>query len=163
MDFIIRPYKPGEENYVSYAHKRIYSEEYRWGEPFISYATAIPQEFASKVKSEREEMWIAEADGKPVVCIMLCETENPDRGQLRLFLVEKDYRKYGIGKALTAALLEKAKVADYKELVLYSASILTGAIKHYESLGFKLTGEIENNDWSLDGDVIKEIEMIKKM
>lgn len=29
MNYTVRPFRPGEENYVAGAHRRIYSEEYR--------------------------------------------------------------------------------------------------------------------------------------
>lgn len=38
MDYIIRPYRAGEEKYVARAHREVYSAEYNWGESFISYA-----------------------------------------------------------------------------------------------------------------------------
>lgn len=159
MDFIIRPYRPGEEEYVADAHRRVYSEEYRWGEPFISYAMHIPLAFAQKAPSPREGFWIAEADGRPVGSIMLCETDEPELGQLRLFLVEKPYRRGGIGKALTATLLNKARAAGYRQLVLETAHPLTDAITHYEHLGFRKVEESPNTDWSLDGDTVYEIKM----
>ena len=109
MEYKIRPYRKGEEEYVADAHRRIYAEEYRWGDAFIDYAVKVAMDFAAKEKSDREELWIADASGKPAGCIMLCETDDPGVGQLRLFLVEKDYRRYGIGGALIRALMEKAK------------------------------------------------------
>ena len=159
MDFFIRPYKPGEEAYVADAHRRVYSEEYHWGEPFISYAMHIPLAFAQKEPSAREGFWIAECDGRPVGSIMLCGTDDPELGQLRLFLVEKPYRRQGMGKALTAVHLDKARAAGYKRLMLETAHPLTEAIAHYEKLGFRKVEETPNTDWSLDGDPVYEIKM----
>lgn len=56
-----------------------------------------------------EELWVAEAEGKLIGCIMLCQSDEPLTGQLRLFLVEKAYRQFGVGTALTQALLQKAR------------------------------------------------------
>ena len=145
------------------AQRRIYSEEYRWGDTFIRYAVKVARDFAEKKKSDREELWVADADGKLVGCIMLCETEDPTVGQLRLFLVEKDYRRYGIGSALIKALMEKAKEAKYEELILWTASPLTAAIRHYERLGFRVTEEKENDEWSLDGEPVIEVKMTMKL
>lgn len=163
MEYTIRPYKKGEEEYVADAQRRIYSEEYRWGDAFINYAVKVAMDFAEKEKSNREELWVADADGELVGCIMLCETDKPMVGQLRLFLVEKDYRRYGIGGALIKALMEKAREAKYEELILWTASPLTAAIRHYERLGFRATEEKENDEWSLDGESVTEVKMAMKL
>ena len=163
MEYTVRPYRKGEEVYVADAQRRIYSEEYRWGDAFIRYAVKVAMDFAEKEKNDREELWVAYADGKLVGCIMLCETDDPTVGQLRLFLVEKEYRRYGIGGALIKALMEKAKEAKYEELILWTASPLTAAIRHYERLGFRVTEEKENDEWSLDGEPVTEVKMTMKL
>lgn len=159
MNFIVRPYKSGEEQYVADLHKRLYSEEYSWGPSFIDYAVEIALNFAKKEKSDKEEMFVAEQDGVLAGCIMLCQTDSPDIGQLRLFAVEKKYRRYGIGTALINAFLNKAKDVGYKKIILWTASPLTAAIRHYEKLGFQVTEEVENNTWSNDGTSLYEIKM----
>ncbi len=161
MDYIVRPYQPGEEAYVADAQKRLYSEEYHWGPSFTDYAVKITLDFAAKAKNDREEMWVAEADGKLVGCIMLCQSEgDADAGQLRLFLVEKDHRRYGIGRSLTSTLFQKAREAGYRRLILWTASPLTAAISHYEKLGFQKVEEVENREWSLKGKLLYEIKMV---
>lgn len=161
MDYIVRPYRPGEEAYVADAQRRVYSEEYHWGPSFIDYAVKITLEFAAQAKNEREEMWVADSGGKLIGCIMLCQSdESPDAGQLRLFLVEKEYRRFGIGRALTTALFQKAREAGYKQLILWTASPLTDAVRHYEKLGFHKVEEVENHDWSLDGETVFEVKMV---
>jgi len=159
MDFIIRPYRQGEEKYVAEAHRRIYTKEYRWGDSFTEYAINVALHFAESGHSERGELWVAETDGKLVGCIMLCQTDKPLTGQLRLLLVENEYRCLGVGKALINTLLARAKNVGYKELILWTASPLKDAIRHYEKLGFRRVEEIENNKWSLDGKCLSEIKM----
>ena len=159
MGYSIRPYKDGEERYVADLHTRIYTEEYSWGPAFTYYAVKIAMDFAGKEKSEREEMYIAESDGVSVGCIMLCGTDDPDIGQLRLFAVEKDHRRRGVGKALIDALMEKAKSAGYKGLILWTADPLKEAIRIYESFGFKKTETVPNDTWRTDGGTVYEIKM----
>ena len=48
MEYTVRPYKKGEEQYVAEAHRRIYREEYNWGPAFSEYAAAIALDFAKK-------------------------------------------------------------------------------------------------------------------
>ncbi len=161
MKYSVRPYRPGEELYVAQAHKRIYTEEYRWGDSFTGYAMKIAMDFPDREKTDREELWIAEAGGRPVGCIMLSQTEEPTVGQLRLFLVEKAYRGFGIGAALTGALLERAGAVGYERLVLWTASPLRDALRQYEKLGFRFVEEAENRQWSMDGEPLKEIKLEK--
>ena len=159
MDYLVRPFRPGEEAYVADAQKRVYSEEYHWGSAFIDYAVKITLDFAARERGPGEEMWVAEAAGTTVGCIMLCQGEEPLTGQLRLFLVEKEFRRYGVGRALTEALFQRAREAGYRKLILWTASPLSAAIRHYERLGFRTVEGVENHDWSLDGETLTEVKM----
>lgn len=158
-EYTVRPYRPGEEHYVAEAHKRIYTQEYRWGEAFTSYAARIALDFAKKAPDPSEGLWIAEAGGRPVGCVMLCRTDEPCTGQLRLFLVEREYRCRGVGSALMSALLAKAGEAGYRRLILWTASPLTDAVRHYERLGFRAVERLPNTSWSMDGAALSEIKM----
>lgn len=89
MKIDVRPYQAGEERYVAELHERLYKEEYGRGPAFIDYATDIALRFPERKASDREELFIAERDGRLAGCIMLCQTEDPAVGQLRLFAVEK--------------------------------------------------------------------------
>ena len=159
MNFKIRPYKQGEEQYVADLHKKLYSNEYSWGPSFTDYAMKIAIEFAKEEKNDKEELLVAEYVGALAGCIMLCQTDDADVGQLRLFAVEKEYRCYGIGSALIEAFMNKAKEAGYKKIILWTASPLTAAIRHYEKLGFKAVDSVKNTAWNTDGDSLDEIKM----
>ena len=159
MDTVIRPYRPGEERYVAELHKRLYSEEYAWGPSFTDYAAKIALDFAKKEKSDKEELFVAELNGSLAGCIMLCQTDDPAVGQLRLFAVEKAYRRYGIGSALIQAVMDKVKEAGYQKVILWTASPLAAAIRHYEKLGFKAVESVENTTWATDGSPLREIKM----
>ena len=51
--------------------------------------------------------------------------------------VDEKFRRKGIAEALSYASFEKAKELGADEVILYSNSVLTGAIHLYEKLGFK--------------------------
>ena len=163
MDFTIRPYRRGEEEYVARLHERLYSEEYGWGPEFVRYAVEIPRHFAGKERNDREELFIAEQGGRPVGSMMLCATEDPDVGQLRVFAVEKDCRRQGIGAALLQAAREKAKSAGYTKLILWTADAVTDALRKYETLGFRVMETKENRSWRPDGEAVIEIKMEKEL
>lgn len=159
MDVIIRPYQPGEERYVANLHKKLYAEEYSWGPSFTDYAMKIALDFAKKEKNKNEELFVAESEGGFVGCIMLCRTDAPTVGQLRLFAVEKDYRHDGIRTALMETFMKKAKEAGYQKIILWTARPLGAAIRHYEKLGFRAVETVENTTWNTDGTSVEEIKM----
>lgn len=94
---------------------------------------------------------------------MLCETDDPSTGQLRLFAVEKSHRRHGIGRALMEALLAKAQEARYKTLILWTAGSLEAAIRQYERFGFRVVETAENRTWRPDGEPVVEIKMEKTL
>mgnify|MGYP005858758361 CR=1 FL=1 len=159
MNYTIRPYKPGEEQYVAELHNELYSSEYSWGPRFTDYAMKIATEFAKNKKSDREEMFVADCGNALAGSIMLCQTDDYAVGQLRLFAVEKAYRHHGIGSALIAAFMQKAKDSGYQKIILWTASPLTDAIRHYERLGFKTVESVENTTWDTNGRTLDEIKM----
>ncbi len=160
MEFIIRPFRPGEEKYVANLHERLYSNEYGWGPGFIDYAKAIALEFPERRKPPKDELWVAEtSDGELVGSVMLCATDDPEVGQLRLFAVEKHCRRQGIGSALMAKLFEQAREIGFKKLILWTAAPLEAAIRGYERAGFQVVESSENTNWCTDGSSITEIKM----
>ena len=160
--FSIRECRPGEANYVADLHRRLYGEEYGWGPEFVSYAQKIAFDFENHPKHEREALWVVEVSGEKSGlggCIMLCESDDPDVGQLRLFVVEKEYRRQGLGRKLVETLLEKAKQFGYRKIILWTAAPLEAALRQYERFGFKVTETQDNTSWSLEGKTVTEIKM----
>ena len=160
---VIRTYRPGEEKYVADLHERLYAEEYGWGPAFVTYAKEIALDFPNRPASGREGLWIAEVGGEPTGSVMLCETEDPSVGQLRLFAVEKSRRRQGIGRALMEALLAKAEEVGYETLILWTAGPLEAAIRQYERFGFWIMETVENCTWRPDGEPVFEIKMEKTL
>lgn len=163
MTALIRTYRSGEEQYVADLHERLYTGEYGWGPAFVTYAKEIAVDFPKRPASDHEGLWIAEAEGEPAGSVMLCETEDPSVGQLRLFAVEKSRRRQGIGRALMETLLAKAEEVGYKTLILWTAGPLEAAIRQYERFGFRIVETAENRTWRPDGAPVLEIKMEKAL
>lgn len=155
INYIIRPYKKGEEDYVADAHERVYRQEYNWSDIFIAFAKQVVYDFATLPKSDHAEMWVADVNGQPVGSIMLQE-EEPGLGHLRLFILEKEYRGTGIADALLDTAMQHAKEWKFSHLYLSTAEPLKAARKKYAGLGFSITRIEEMEDWTNDGSVIKE-------
>lgn len=155
VNYIIRPYKNGEEHYVADAHARVYKEEYNWSDIFIAFAKQVVYDYAALPRSDHAEMWVADVDGQPVGSIMLQEEET-GLGHLRLFILEKEYRGTGIADALLSTAMEHAKKWNFNHIYLSTAEPLTAARKKYAKLGFAITRIEEMDDWTNDGTIIKE-------
>jgi len=156
LKYSIRPYRKGEEDYVAEAHERIYCKEYGWGEGFSRFAKQVVYEYANAPKQEHSEMWIAEVNGQPVGSIMLQESETKGVGQLRLYLLEKEYRNQGIGSALLNLVMAKAKEWNFQHLFLVTAEPCVDARRKYSQMGFVMTGRDLMTDWAIDGNGVYE-------
>lgn len=133
------------------------------GPAFVTYVKEIAVDFPKRLASDRKGLWITEAEGEPAGSVMLCGTEDPSVGQLRLFALEKNRRRQGIGRALMEALLARAEEVGYKRLILWTAGPLEGAIRQYEHFGFRITETVENRTWRPDGEPVLEIKMEKTL
>lgn len=160
MNYVVRAFKPSEEQYVADLHERLYSGEYAWGPSFIDYARKIALEFPKRRSPDTDELWVATDErDRPVGSNMLCATDDPKVGQLRLFAVEETCRRQGIGGKLMGALLEKGRSVGFERLVLWTAAPLEAAIRQYERIGFRVVETAENTSWRTDGGSVMEIKM----
>ncbi|EDQ85413.1 uncharacterized protein MONBRDRAFT_29305 [Monosiga brevicollis MX1] len=79
-------------------------------------------------------------DGDRMVGVVICRLTHHKSGTLRGYIgmlaVDKDYRKRGIGSALTRQALETMRNMEADEIVLETEIVNSGAIRLYESLGF---------------------------
>ena len=156
VNYTIRPYRTGEENYVADVHARVYREEYGWSDIFVAFAKQVVYDYAALPRNDHAEMWVADVDGQPVGSIMLQEEEK-GLGHLRLFILEKEFRGTGIADALLFTAMGKAKEWGFNHLYLSTAQPLTAARKKYAALGFVITRTETMTDWTNDGtDVIEE-------
>jgi len=154
LSWQIRPYRPGEEEYVAQAHKRIYPEEFGWGDNFTNYAMQVAYDFAAAPRPH-SQMWVAEVQGRPVGSIILLEAE-PKVGQLRLFLVVPEFRGTGVASALIDRAMEQAREWGFCHLFLWTADGCLAARHKYARLGFVMTDHKPANGWAIDGSPVEE-------
>lgn len=83
----------------------------------------------------------------------------PGAARLRLLLVEPDARGLGIGDRLVGALVDFARAAGYREVVLWTSGILAAARRIHQPHGFVPVAEkphrsfgqdLTRQDWRLD-------------
>ena len=79
---------------------------------------------------------MAEYEGIPAGTVALKKV-NADTFEFTKMAVDEEFRRKGIGEALSYASFRKAKELGAKLIILYSNSILTPAIALYKKLGFR--------------------------
>jgi len=152
--YILRPPRYGDLGWIVTAHAELYACEYNWGEPFEGLCAQIVADFANHFDPQWERCWIAERGGENVGSVMLVK-DKPDEpqpavGRIRLLLVDPKARGLGLGTRLTDECVRFARAAGYKQVTLWTHSVLTAARHIYEKAGFTLTASEKRHSWGQD-------------
>jgi DNA-binding MarR family transcriptional regulator/N-acetylglutamate synthase-like GNAT family acetyltransferase len=147
--YILRPPRFGDFGWIVSRHAELYAQEYGWGEPFEGLCAQIVADFANKNDPKRERCWIAELNGENVGCVMLVK-DLDDVARIRLLLVDPKGRGLGLGTRLVDECVSFAREAGYKQITLWTHSILTAARHVYERAGFTLTSSEKRKSWGKD-------------
>ena len=139
--FILRSPEVGDLGWVIHRQAALYAAEYGWDWTFESLIAAILSDFVKSFNPLREQAWLAERDGAIVGSVFLMRGDDDATGKLRLLYVEPTARGLGIGAALVAACIARAREAGYAKLSLWTNDILAAARRLYETAGFTLVGE----------------------
>jgi len=142
--FILRPHRPGDMGWVAARHGALYSEEYGLNHKMEAYVAEVVAKFLREFDPAREHCWIAEQDGTPIGSVFLVK-ESDSVAKLRLLIVEPKARGLGVGRRLVEECVRFARRAGYREITLWTHSILVSARRIYDSLGFQLV-ETESHD-----------------
>ena len=135
--FVLRPHRPGDMGWVTARHGVLYSEEYGLNHKMEAYVAEVVAKFLRDFDPAREHCWIAEQDGAPIGSVFLVK-ETEDIAKLRLLIVEPKARGLGVGRRLVEECVRFARQAGYKEITLWTHSILTAARRIYDSVGFQI-------------------------
>jgi DNA-binding MarR family transcriptional regulator/GNAT superfamily N-acetyltransferase len=142
--FILRPHRPGDMGWVTQCHGALYSEEYGLNEKMEAYVAEVVASFLRELDPVREHCWIAEQDGTQVGSVFIVK-ESDAVARLRLLIVEPKARGLGVGRRLVEECIRFSRQAGYREITLWTHSILTAARRIYAAAGFKIV-ETETHD-----------------
>ncbi|KAJ6442214.1 benzoate 4-monooxygenase cytochrome P450 [Purpureocillium lavendulum] len=141
---VLRRHRPGDIGHIISRHGAIYCEDYGWDERFEAMVARIMADFLDRYDPQTECGWIAERDGEFLGCVFLVKDHDLDQtARIRALLVEHGARGLGLGGRLVQNCIDFAREAGYKDMVLYTNSILTPARKLYKTFGFRLVDEAE--------------------
>lgn len=147
--FILRSHRPGDIGWVISSQAKAYAEEYGWDISYEALVAEICAQFIRNYDPAREHCWIAEANGEPLGSIFLVKASD-EVAKLRLLLVEKKARGLGVGRALVEQCIRAARDKGYKEMTLWTQSILVAARGIYQAMGFRRVKEEPHHSFGVD-------------
>jgi N-acetylglutamate synthase-like GNAT family acetyltransferase len=134
----LRVFRPGDMGQITARQSILYSEIYGWGVGMEALIGEITAGFLRNFQPGREQCWIAERDGRMLGCVFLV-SDSTETARLRLLYVEAEARGLGIGNLLVEQCVNFARDAGYRELVLWTHTVLDSARKIYAAHGFEIT------------------------
>jgi DNA-binding MarR family transcriptional regulator/GNAT superfamily N-acetyltransferase len=147
---LLRDPAPGDLGWIVERHGALYAAEYGWDSAFEGLVARVVADFATEHDPARERAWIAELDGRRVGSVLCVADEVPGTARLRLLLVEPSARGHGIGERLVDRCVAFAREAGYRELVLWTNSVLHAARRIYLRAGFTLVAEEAHHSYGAD-------------
>lgn len=130
-------------------HGVLYNSEYGWDETFEGLVAEIVGEFIKHFDPKYERCWMAEMNGEIVGSVFVVK-KTDEIAKLRLLIVDPKARGLGIGKRLVDECIRFARQKGYKEMTLWTNSVLLAARGIYKAAGFKLVDEEPHHSYGHD-------------
>lgn len=146
---VLRAPVSGDFGWVVQRHGAVYRQEFGWDETFEALVARIVADYIEIGDAQRQSAWIAEVGGQRVGCVF-CMKKEEDLAQLRILLVEPSARGLGVGSRLVKECIQFARLAGYKQMMLWTNDVLLAARRIYERAGFRLVEEEGHHSFGHD-------------
>jgi len=147
--WLLRPPRPGDMGWVVQAQAAGYTRQYGWDGTYEALVARIVAGYIDHRDPQREAAWIAEVEGEPAGSVF-CVRKSDTVARLRLLYVAPPARGLGIGSRLVDECLGFARAAGYREITLWTNSVLAEARRIYQRAGFELTDEAPHRSFGQD-------------
>jgi DNA-binding MarR family transcriptional regulator/GNAT superfamily N-acetyltransferase len=134
--FFLRPARTGEVSLIASRQSILYAESHGWGRGLETLEAETTAAFLRDYKPEREHCWVADLGGVIAGAVFLTD-EGEGLARLRLLHVEAFARRRGIGDALVGECIGFARDKGYREVMLWTHSVLEPARRIYARNGFE--------------------------
>jgi DNA-binding MarR family transcriptional regulator/GNAT superfamily N-acetyltransferase len=149
--FILRPHRVGDMGWIVHREGLGYAQQFGWDATFEALVARITADFLTNFDAARERCWIAEVNGQNAGHIFLVKhPERPHTAKLRLLFVEPSARGLGLGEALVSECVQFARTVGYRQITLWTQSILSAAHHLYRKAGFRLVKEEPHKSFGQD-------------
>jgi GNAT superfamily N-acetyltransferase len=140
---VVRPVNGARDRaWIIERHGELYEAECGWDRSFEALVAGVMADYTPI----RDAAWIADVGGVRAGSVM-CVAKDDQTAKLRLLLVEPWARGRGVGRALVDRCLEFAREAGYERIELWTTANLVAARRLYESCGFTLVREYEEESF----------------
>lgn len=127
-------YEPGHQRYFE-AFNRAWIEELFDMEPVDEWVLANPDK---AILEPGGAILMAYVDNTPAATVGLRKVDD-ETFEFTKMAVDKNFKRRGVGEAISKASFRKAATLGAKTLILYTNTANTGAVPLYEKLGFRHT------------------------
>lgn len=134
----LREFRHGDMGPIVVAQTRYYSTHHGWRNGMETMLLDITATFLRTHVAGRSNCWIAERDGAAVGSVF-CFDAGGGTAQLRLMYADPSVRGQGVGRRLVEACVGFARAGGYREIILWTHSVLLPARALYARAGFELT------------------------
>lgn len=137
--------RPGDIGYLIYLHGKRYALENGYLQGLEIYTMESMLESLKNFSPDKDRFWIARHNDTIVGSIALMN--RGDLAQLRYFLIEPDYRGYGLGNRLMQLFIDFMHRCGYQGAYLWTTNELPAAAHLYRKFGFVLTEEVPSEQF----------------
>lgn len=145
---LVTGYQPGAIGRIAQMHGEYYARHHDFGAFFEGKVASGVAEFATRLSSPVNQIWLAMREGKIVGSVAI---DGEDLGQqqahLRWFILDDSCRGTGIGRRLLSEAMAFCDSGQFSDVQLWTFKGLDAARKLYESFGFTLTREWQGDQW----------------